>query len=83
MSEESGVEAKIKASRNEKDIERLSDEFKELRTLVQDSNKEILDLISELKSDNDKQKGANKAVVYLVSTLIAVIGAAKSLGWLG
>lgn len=93
MSESNGVVANIKASRNERDIERLADELKDLRSYMTSNHKEVVDLIRALHKDqNDKisnienenatQKGANRAALYMVSTAIALIGLAKTLGWI-
>lgn len=93
MSESNGVVANIKASRNERDIERLADELKDLRSYMTSNHKEVVELIRALHKDqNDKisnienenaiQKGANRAVLYMVSTAIALIGLAKTLGWI-
>jgi|21_taG_2_1085346.scaffolds.fasta_scaffold02924_10 queuine/archaeosine tRNA-ribosyltransferase len=80
---ESGVEeAKTKADRNERDIEKLFVELKEIREIQARAHQDVIFLINEIKEENATQKGANKAVLYLVGTGISLIGLAKTLGWL-
>ncbi len=79
---QNGIEASVKANRNERDIERLAADIKELSATVERNHKAVLDLISEIKEENATQKGANRAVLYIISTAIALAGLAKTLGWI-